>query len=110
MRGRLLAPELLALRGASAPPPPPPRSSGFGNASGPKRPSSPPPPAPRAYRYLFFFRGVLVGGVAVGCLLVLALISYVACHVSSSQPTTTASAPRLSSPASDMEYGDITPT
>lgn len=77
--------------GASAPPPPPPPSSGFSSGAGSH--AAPPPPAPSAqgaYRYLFFFRGVLVGGIAIGFVLVLTLTSYVACHASSARPVQSA--------------------
>jgi hypothetical protein len=83
---------------SNAPPPPPPGfSSGAGARTGPPPPPPgstsgaasqpmPPPPAMCAYRYLFFFRGVLVGGVAAAIVIGLALFFYVGCQTSPAKP------------------------
>ncbi len=76
--------------GASAPPPPPP--SGFSSSAGAQA-AAPPPSAQGAYRYLFFLRGVLVGGAAAGAIVVLALVSYVACHRASTEQAQSISPP-----------------
>src|ERR1700675_1752700 len=47
-----------AFAAGNAPPPPPPRSSS--SAAGQASPPPSPPAAQGAYRYLFFFRGLLV--------------------------------------------------
>jgi len=99
--------------GAGASAPPPPHSSGSSSRAGAQAP--PPPPVPSvqgAYRYLFFFRGVLVGGAAAGGLLVLALVSYVACHRSSAEKVQTAPPPgRVEAVQKDKEpaTGLVTP-
>lgn len=68
---------------SSSPPPSGTGTSGSAPSGTQPPPSTPPPPASNAYRYLFFFRGVLVGGVAVGAVLAVLLASYTACRKSS---------------------------
>jgi hypothetical protein len=67
---------------AGAGAPPPPHSSGFSNGAGAHAAPQPPPPSapPSHSRYLFFVRGVFVGGAAVAATFVLLLIMYVACR------------------------------
>ena len=76
----------------NAPPPPPPPGTSRSTA-GQASPPSPPPAAQGAYRYFFFFRGLLVGGALVGAVFLFVLIFYAACRASSAKPMATAGAP-----------------
>jgi len=71
-----------------------PGTSSAGTSAPPPPPSPPPQPSPqRAYRYLFFFRGALVGGGAVALGVVLVLSAYAGCRRSSAEPASSVPAP-----------------
>ncbi len=89
--------------GASTPPPPPPPSPGFWSGAGAQAAPPPPPAAPIPSRYFFFFRGALAGGITVAVIVVLALVSYVACHASPAEPVRTATPPEPVSAAKTEE-------
>ncbi len=79
--------------GAPPPPPPPPPPRSSSSATGQASPPPPPSVAQGAYRYLFFVRGLLVGGALVGAVFFFVLIFYAACRTSSANPVTSAGPP-----------------